>query len=773
MKKIKSKFKIIFSILLLVLIFSKGLKLVNASTTKEYSSKISCEEEVLLHEEHLEKIYGVKEQYILGKVYDDMVLYEEEQRIYNIECTYLSHAFKDELVYILGELKNENDEPVKKLLIFNTFNYREQQIELDFNAKFLIWYKDALFVGGEENEDAVIKKLNDNNTFSVYCLYGTEYESFTSAIVFEDELYLTGVKDAHTKGEFYKNVGSVNEIKAFTCKMSVMGAFSEFSFYSHCEKNEEARFITNTKSLYLIVTPKNLLNNEEYLYRYTNHKFVYQKELPQKKYILTMTGKLVALEEDILNEKIVRISGVFNENGNTTKIPLVEKDNITCYYIQNTETNFSFIYLNKGILYKDLITEYHFDICMPLVLDLETIGIDFTKDLNNTPYYKISSYFYDVKLMVREIDPYLIKQISGKYHLTFDIILDKDGDNKFNFEDDLLIKTSCNIRNNGIYETGITLKFLGKAELDGVKILNGHTIKEEGEHRLILVNNLGESVTINFTLVNNYLGDKEIEVIDAMYKNSKKECEILFDLNLTIEELENSYVIINDEEYPLKKKDDNIIVTYPLLSKATKVLKISQIVTPKTTYDVDQVISVRRKKETPKIDVVEQKSDDLFLNINISDPDLTIKFYEIELIKADEVISNYRSYLKNLSIKTKKGSYKYVGYICYEDDDLELKRVTIFTYEGDFNREIKDFITTKYKKVSDEEFNMELCIDAGNHSIKKTNIEIGDLNVTSKYEYKLDYKTIIIVFIISSSIIASTIIVRYIIKKLKAKKVKI
>ena len=69
---------------------------------------------------------------------------------------------------------------------------------------------------------------------------------------------------------------------------------------------------------------------------------------------------------------------------------------------------------------------------------------------------------------------------------------------------------------------------------------------------------------------------------------------------------------------PLKKKDDNIIVTYPLLSKATKVLKISQIVTPKTTYDVDQVISVRRKKETPKIDVVEQKSDDLFLNINKS-----------------------------------------------------------------------------------------------------------------------------------------------------------
>ena len=161
------------------------------------------------------------------------------------------------------------------------------------------------------------------------------------------------------------------------------------------------------------------------------------------------------------------------------------------------------------------------------------------------------------------------------------------------------------------------------------------------------------------------------------------------------------------------------------------------------------------------------------MNINISDPDLTIKFYEIELIKADEVISNYRSYLKNLSIKTKKGSYKYVGYICYEDDDLELKRVKIFTYEGDFNRKIKDFITTKYKKVSDEEFNMELCIDAGNHSIKKTNIEIGDLNVTSKYEYKLDYKTIIIVFIISSSIIASTIIVRYIIKKLKAKKVKI
>ena len=169
-------------------------------------------------------------------------------------------------------------------------NYNEYEVTND---------NELLYLLGEENEDAVIKKLNDNNTFSVYCLYGTEYESFTSAIVFEDELYLTGVKDAHTKGEFYKNVGSINEIKTFSCKMSVMGAFSEFSFYNHGEKSEEARFITNTKSLYLIVTPKNL-SNKEYLYRYTDHKFIYQKALPQKKYILTMTGKLMALEEDIL-----------------------------------------------------------------------------------------------------------------------------------------------------------------------------------------------------------------------------------------------------------------------------------------------------------------------------------------------------------------------------------------------------------------------------------------------------------------------------------------
>ena len=749
MKKIK--FLIFISVLCFTIFSEKGN--VSRADSKTNENDIYHEKELVLHGDDISAIYDKVGIYTLCNERESICIYEEEQRVLDLKGSYLSHTYNEGIWYLLIEDKDDKGEITKSLVLFNTLNFKKEVIFIPFNAHFLVWYKDFLFIGGEEKNDAVIKKLNDNATFTTYVIKGTAYEAFTAGIVFNDELYLAGIKDAHTKGEYYKNVGSANEQKAFTCKVSDKGAFSDFNFYNHDETLEKARFILNDKKLYVIINA----DGNDYFYDYLTTP-VYLFKLIEGEYIITYTDVLMKIVKDRF-----KIKGIIQDDE-----IVLENEDITCYLIKNTKESFCVYYVCKGILYKDTITEYHFDIYKPIELDLNTIGLDFTKDLNNTPYFKISSYFYDVSLMVKEIDPYFVKQMSGKYHATYEIILKKEGKNTFILEDDIIIKTSCNIINGGIYDTGITIRFLGKAELDGEKILNGHVIDDENEHLLVLENNLSDKTIIKFVTVNNYIGKTTASIQAADYYVSNDNFKIIFNITLDENELRGAYALINDEKYEIVKNQDTLEVNYPVTSEE-ETLRFVSIVTNNNTYEINKTINVKKLEKMPKLTFTEQKENHLSLSLDIEDVDQTIKYYEVEIKVNNKVIETHRSYLKDLTLNAKKGFKKYEGYLYYQDQHQELKRIKIFEYEGDFKKEIKSFIKLKYAR-NERDYKMTIDFDNDNYQIKKTNISVNGLDLSSKYQFEFDYKTVIIAVTLTVLLTASVFITKYTIKKVKTKK---
>ena len=120
-----------------------------------------------------------------------------------------------------------------------------------------------------------------------------------------------------------------------------------------------------------------------------------------------------------------------------------------------------------------------------------------------------------------------------------------------------------NITNNGVYKTGINLKFLGIAKLNEQTITNGHIIQNPGDYKLSIQDNLGNITYYQFTCIDNYyIGDVDEKNSDY-YVDKNQDFYLSFSLNTN--ELVQE-VIINNENYEFIQDDKKLKILISLNS---------------------------------------------------------------------------------------------------------------------------------------------------------------------------------------------------------------
>ena len=598
----------------------------------------------------------------------------------------MAYFISDNTLYIL--VKDE----VQRLIKINNGEI-EKQIILDneFVINKII-YDHNLYLFGSLNTSGIIIEYNDNLQEIKKHLYGTNNNlQFINAVKHNNKWYITATKDGHSSNGEFRNVGNYNDTKTVLIRLNSKYVIDNVLYINNESKEEIPIFVKYYHdSIYFVVRA----GNKDYCYK-TDLNFEYSY------------NEGVYDQTDTI---LLGYNGEFLRFNYEDSLVMYEKDksyqydnvNVKGLDISNSYLN---VYTNENNnLYKYEIEEYHINYINEFEVGYNYGNYDFNSNLNNSDVISIESYFSEVTVFNETT---FTNNIPGTYELS--LIIKRPNLRNIQVSTKVHVGKYVNIINNGVYKTGINLKFLGIAKLNEQTITNGHIIQNPGDYKLSIQDNLGNITYYQFTCIDNYyIGDVDEKNSDY---HVEKNQDFYLSFSLNSNELVQE-VIINNENYEFIQEDKKLKI---LISGANlyniKEYIIEKIKINDVWYDVNKQFKVMTLKDTPKVIIEEKEGDTLNLEIKIEDFDRTIQKVVL-LINGEEYCNYLEDYDYSFDLNSKETTSIEVN-IYYDLGNGEIKSFNLIKLNG----KIKDF-----KNLISFSFNI-------NHSLEKMSLRINTKNI--------------------------------------------
>ena len=390
-------------------------------------------------------------------------------------------------------------------------------------------------------------------------------------------------------------------------------------------------------------------------------------------------------------------------------------------------------------------------------------------NMNNLKEIQIKSFIHLIDLQLSKIEPYFNKQINGEYLATFKVVINNN--QGYYFTNKIIIENYVNIIDNHTYPVGYQINFLGYGFLDEKSIVSGYQVSEEGVHNLVITDASGNKNKYSFRVVNSDYykpNTNELEYMEPDYIiNKNQELKLKLITNKEVKE-----VYINEQLTNFENVEEGVEIKVSSFNKAgMHALKINRIVYVDETYEVDKTILVRVLKEAPKIDIMEDKSDNLTLNMHILDLDHSLENIKFIVYHKEEKVGEYfvdfmGGNINDIGNIPKDKEFQIKGFLQYDEGEGVINEVEFLDFvvnlEDPNNQLITWEVLDNYQSI-----NIRIHTDDANLVINK--LKVGDKEIGSKYQVVNNYKPLYISLILSGIVLVSAGIY-FIYKRKKLKK---
>ena len=105
-------------------------------------------------------------------------------------------------------------------------------------------YNNEIVIVGKLNDNGVILFVSDKLKEKKEKIFeGDKYQEFTHVMVYYDNIYIGGIKSAHSLNPYYQNVGNVNDIKSFIFKLNDSLEIINSCYFNEGEEREKIKSI--------------------------------------------------------------------------------------------------------------------------------------------------------------------------------------------------------------------------------------------------------------------------------------------------------------------------------------------------------------------------------------------------------------------------------------------------------------------------------------------------------------------------------------------------
>ena len=728
--------KYFYILVLLIVIYANGRVNTQAST-------INKDEVIFYNQEEPLDVYQVNDGYLIK--YDNYVLFKNNNSEIKIDGNLKCFDYIQSSIFLIVEYNNTI---LLSKIVDNKVTY--QTLDENINVNKMIIDNNKLCLFGSSQDFSIIYEYTLNLEPIKYNKYfETCNIEFYDVIKYNDKWYVFGLKNGHCENEDIYNVGNYNDIKTVIFILDELFNIKSIKYLNlNCEKEiPKVLKIDNDMIYYIIETPDNV-----YLYQsnlmFTENYLMLKSSVSNEHIMLDVNNQfLVFYYEDNLQMKTP-----------TETINIGNYNKVFNYRINNGYLEL--IYYNKNNLCKTKIDEYHIDKLETIEVTYENGNIDFEKDLNDLEEVEIRSYFSKVEVFCNTD---FIKNVSGKHNV--ELLIKRENHEDVKVSTDVLIKEYVNVIDGGVYCTGHSLKFLGIATLNGIKINNGHNITENGEYKLDISDNLGNIKTYRFIVIDNYYQrnqeNNQFDILGCI----GSEVEV----TIPLENIEVMELYVDNQKVEFNCVDGKLLFKLnPVNNYGVKKYLINKIVTKDSEYIINKEISVNYLKKLPTIDIIENNTSNPNLSFIINDVDQTLKYFELKLISNN--YSNSLLYCFNQDFILEDPNF--IGgtievYACYELGDGIIRKELLCSINGDY-KSLNNLLNMNTTIEGERIKQVDLNINMENVS-KMNNLIIKNQDIVNKYNSNKDFTSLIISLSLTSVIVLG-FIVYLIIKKRRIKK---
>lgn len=572
-----------------------------------------------------------------------------------------------------------------------------------------------IYIIGSINNDAAILEYTDKGELVAHKNFGgSGEEEFTDLFFINDNIFITGYKDAISYDSCFNNVGNINEKKSFLVRIDKSFEIEKTFYFNNFKSTEKIRsFFYSGNSIHILLACDDL--TIQYLFN-TNLELISKYSLDNSEY-----------------EFIEEIKGVPN-------------DSITLY-LAKRNLEYSFVYYDleryKEYSFKDI--KFIFDCkvvngSLTLLYKDESLHVfqlghfkilenndifitKFYSSMDIKEHFKYISFFSNYNFTMTNIEPIFDKSKTGIYEAVYSA-------NNGIFEDitvntKVIVDKFVNIIDKGIYPTGYVLEFFGSAKLDGKLIHYGTKVETEGSHILEIIDINNKSIFYEFCVYKDYKFNNLSYTISNAYDVTIGNTQAIF------LELKNvgsvKEVIINGEKYKNYSYSNNKLVIV-LNSKSCPSIDnyfIDYIITnTDTRMDIKKNITLRTIKDVPNITVNKSTSlNDLSVELKTNSQYLSFMYLEIlEYEKLDLVNTKYVYNMNNFKSDYKGITKNIIINYVYTLGDGRLIKRNILDYKLDDNVDI----TFDKFFISEEKLNVNFKINLPKDKSKIITLKVCD-----------------------------------------------
>lgn len=627
-------------------------------------------------------------------------------------------------------------------------NYFEVELNADWKINHIIVKENTIYMFGCINNFSIIVEYTKNLEYVEHHLFFENTNiDFYDAVFHDNKWYIFGMKEGHCKSNEVENIGNYTDKKTIMVLMDNNFNVMTIKYYNHNNVYEKARFV-------------DIYNNYIYYYfEVENLKYLYKSDINLDEHYLVN----VCDHQEILLD--VNGDYLLFTNDNTLIMDSIKEsldlgtyNKIYKFVIKDSKLEI--YHYNRNNLYVKKISEYHIDKLDPIVISYENGNVDFNKNLNLTNEIEIKSYFSEVEVLC---NTEFSKNVCGKYNI--ELLITRPNLENIKLSSEVNILPYVNVSNGGSYCTGFSLKFLGNATLNGIKINSGHNIIEEGEYKLEISDNLGNTTVYNFLIIDNYyIRTEEFKNFDIV-----GELNSITEVTLKFKNVDVVEIYVNDELTEFKQSGDYL--TLYLDGNDDYGINryiINKIITLENEYIENFGILVNILKPIPSINILENNDEIPNFTINVEDSAQTIKY--LEVVTMNENINKvYRYYFGSQFIMD---NYDFNNgtievFICYDLGDGVIRKDSVMKLEGAY-KTLSNLIV--FSSLIETEQLKQINIKINSDNINKmNNLIVNNQSILQKYNVKKDYTNLII----SSGltfIIVLFVVVYLIFKKRRTKK---
>lgn len=602
----------------------------------------------------------------------------------------------------------------------------------------LIVYNNNIYLIGQLKNNLSIQIINEDLEKSNQLTFeGDGTQEGTCGLIYQNYIYVGGIKSAHTNNEYFKNVGNKGEIKSFVFKFDLdLNVIKQCYFNENEEKEELKSMIIYENKLSVLLSGS-------------------------KEYIYVLNDNLELIEKDQVGDKL--LTEVQTVKKNDCKHLMIKQKNKKTYllYLDNNMLNVLYtingVYLDyqyiNGLVtiyyhydektYSVTLSEYHID----YINNLECNYFD--NDINKNHHYKVDSYFEDLTFSKDNISPYYTPLIDGTYQITYES--ETMSGQEIRFSTHLVVDPYVNIVDKGIYKTGSRLYYYGYGKLDGKDINNGYQLSEEGQHKLELTNVNGETKTYIINVVDDYYHDYMDVNLPTDYTLNFNDT-LLLELNyesvvksIYINNTIGKICLLNDKQYLEIPSSSVPGINFYTISKIE--------FTDGKYINVDNTFSVKTNKPNVSYAFYEYEENNIMnLDIDIDDQYQNIKDVYIKTTSSNQVIYQKSTYIKNVheSISLDKSQSNLFEVIVITSDNEEF---CLFSYEGS-----GDQLVYSLDFVVEEDIikSIHLELDLSTPELTHHKMYVGGTEVNSladKYQVKKSNLILIISILLSIGLV--------------------